>query len=173
MASAPFFIRLTSTCSIRDGVGHHRAAGARRHSASGARCGGAVRCRPIPRLRWTIECTSASARLGSLLFHERADALDDLARALAWWAVLQGREQGLFGELAALDARDHAAAVVVDGGERLVQFVRHADAISPMVIRRLTDCARSAWRWLALQWRRGVMSVAITIWARRPSTQFR
>jgi hypothetical protein len=30
----------------------------------------------------TMSCTSASVRLGSLLFHKGADALDDLARAL-------------------------------------------------------------------------------------------
>jgi hypothetical protein len=48
------------------------------------------------------------------------------------------------------------------------------DAISPMVIRRLADCARSACAAACSSaWRRGVMSVAITICARRPSTQFR
>ena len=45
----------------------------------------------------------------------------------AWWAVFkQCRQQRFFRDLPALDARDHARTVVVDGGERLVEFMRHA-----------------------------------------------
>jgi hypothetical protein len=48
------------------------------------------------------------------------------------------------------------------------------DAISPIVIRRLADWARSACAAdCSSACRRGVMSVAMTICARRPSTQFR
>jgi hypothetical protein len=48
------------------------------------------------------------------------------------------------------------------------------EAISPMVIRRLAVWARSAWAAACSSaWRRAVMSVAITICARRPSTQLR
>lgn len=71
--------------------------------------------------------TSANWRLGSLFFHEVADALDDLARALGLvGGFFQRRQQGFLRDLAAVDARDDAAAIVVDGGERLVEFVRHA-----------------------------------------------
>ncbi|CAM3914362.1 hypothetical protein ACAN107058_19800 [Paracidovorax anthurii] len=65
--------------------------------------------------------------VGLALFHEGADALDDLAGALGLVGrLLQRGEQRLLGDLLALDARDHAAAVVADGGERLVELVRHA-----------------------------------------------
>jgi hypothetical protein len=39
---------------------------------------------------------------------------------------LQGRQQRLFRQLPALDAGHHATAVIVDGGQWLVQLMRHA-----------------------------------------------
>jgi hypothetical protein len=103
-----------------------------------------------------------------------ADALDDLARALGLARGLFQRASRSSSVICRLDARDHAAAVVVDGGQRLVQFVRHAgghlahgdQAAGP------TGRARPAGG-LLLGQAAGVMSVAITICARRPSTQFR
>jgi hypothetical protein len=54
------------------------------------------------------------------VLHHLAGALR-LARGL-----LQRAQQVVLGDLPALDARDHAGAVVADGGQRLVQLVRHA-----------------------------------------------
>ena len=65
--------------------------------------------------------------VGFALFHKGADALDDLARTLRLvGGFLQCRKQRFFRDLPTLDARDHARTVIVDGGERLVEFMRHA-----------------------------------------------
>jgi hypothetical protein len=53
--------------------------------------------------------------------------VDDLARTLRLpGGFFQCAQQVFFGDLLGLDARHHAVAIVVDGGERLVEFVRHA-----------------------------------------------
>jgi hypothetical protein len=114
-----------------------------------------------------------AARLAAL--DEAADALDDLAGALGLArGLLQRAQQLVLVDLPAADARDHAGAVVGDGRQRLVQLVRHAgghlahgdQAAGGLGALGLGGACSSAWR-------RAVMSVAITICARRPSTQLR
>ena len=53
--------------------------------------------------------------------------MDDLTGALRLLGgFLQRTQQIDFTDLLCLDARDHAVAVVVDGGERLVELMRDA-----------------------------------------------
>ena len=65
--------------------------------------------------------------VGFAAFHKGADALDDLAGTLRLLCrFFQRAEQVFLVDLLALDARHHAIAIIVDGGQRLVEFMRHA-----------------------------------------------
>ena len=72
-------------------------------------------------------CNIRHASVGFAAFDERANALNDLARPVSLPAgFVQGDEQLFGADGLTLDARDHAIAVVVDGRQRLIQFMRHA-----------------------------------------------
>ena len=65
--------------------------------------------------------------VGLAAFDKRPDALNDLSGSVCLFGgFFQGQQQVLGADFVAFDARDHAVAIVVDGGQRLVQFMRHA-----------------------------------------------
>ena len=65
--------------------------------------------------------------VGFTAFHKCPDALDDLTGTLGLaCGFLQCHQHLGFVDVTALQARHQAVAIVVDGGQRLVQFVRDA-----------------------------------------------
>jgi len=76
---------------------------------------------------WVATSGRRSVRLAA--FHEGAEELV-IGRRAGRSTYVERREQRLRVDLLAHDARHHAVAIVGDGGQRLVEFVRDAwDAI--------------------------------------------
>jgi hypothetical protein len=124
MASAAFFSRFSTTCSIRIGstmIGQAlRHVGVDGHVAPAQLDAGQVHrvLDDLPGLR------RLALRLAAL--HEGADAVDDLPGALGLaGGLLQRGDQVVLDDGVGLHARHHAVAVVGDGRQRLVQLVRH------------------------------------------------
>jgi hypothetical protein len=120
--------------------------------------------------------TSAGVRLGSLRFtKERMRWMIWPARCACFEVFSSAASRASESIVLPLDARHHAVAVVGDRGQRLVELVRHArrhfahrDQAAGRHA-RLSACAAAC----SSASRRGVMSVAITNCASRPSTHVR
>ena len=109
----------------RDGVDHQRGQALRRRRRHSDLAAAQLDAGELDRVL-DDRARPAPAGVAARFFHEGADAVDDLPGALGLAARSSpAPRSGLPRDLAALDARDHAVAVVGDRGERLVQFVRH------------------------------------------------